>query len=70
MRRSKSPRGATVGGDVKGTCLKLERFPPLNYNVDSAHLRVDGDHDKGATNQLKLHHCHIICCNLPEKVVS
>ena len=67
MRSSKSPRGATVGGDVKGTCLKWERFPPLNYNGDSAHLRVDGHHDKGATNQLKLHHCHIIRCDLPEK---
>ena len=67
MRSSKSPRGATAGADVKVTSLKLELFPPLNHNGDSAHLRVDGDHDKGAANQLKLHHCHIIRCDLPEK---
>ena len=67
MRSSKSPRGSTVGADVKVTSLKLELFPLFNYNGDSAHLRVDGDHDKGAANQLKLHHCHIIRCDLPEK---
>ena len=67
MRSSKSPRGPIVGAYVKVTCLKLERFPLFNYNGDSGHLRVDRDHDKGAANQLKLHHCHIIRCDLPEK---